>query len=159
MKKRSRILAGLLAATMVMTSLAGCGGSKKDAKDSNEQVINFATGSIIVGMNPMKAASAPDNANYSRTQEPIVRYTAISDTEAEYRPGAAESWDVSEDGKTYTFHFRKGMTWSDGEPFTAKDFDYTLKKMADPETGAQNAWLYEGLIKTGASVFTAKTAL
>ena len=147
MKKRSRILAGLLAATMVMISLAGCGGSKKDAKDSNEQVINFATGSIIVGMNPMKAASAPDNANYSRTQEPIVRYTAISDTEAEYRPGAAESWDVSEDGKTYTFHFREGMEWDDGEPFTAKDFEYTLKLMVDPKTGAENAWLYEGLIK------------
>ena len=147
MKKRSRILASLMALTLAVTSLAGCGGSKKDADQANRQVLRFATNSIIVGMNPMKSSSIPDSSNYAKTQEPVVRHTAISDTEAEYRPGAAESWDVSEDGKTYTFHFRKGMTWSDGEPFTAKDFDYTLKKMADPETGAQNAWLYEGLIK------------
>ena len=40
-----------------------------------------------------------------------------------FKPGMAESWDVSEDGKTYTFHLRKDGKWSDGDPVTAKDFE------------------------------------
>ena len=40
-------------------------------------------------------------------------------------PGVAESWEMSDDGKTFTFHLRKGMKWSDGHPFTSADFQFT----------------------------------
>ena len=36
-------------------------------------------------------------------------------------PGLAKSWEIAEDGMTYTFHLQEGVTWHDGEPFTAKD--------------------------------------
>lgn len=49
-----------------------------------------------------------------------------------YEPGVAESWDVSEDGLTYTFHLRDNAKWSDGQPVTAKDFEYSWRRMADP---------------------------
>lgn len=55
-------------------------------------------------------------------------------------PGVAESWTVSEDGKTYTFKLRKSM-WSDGTPLTADDFVYSLRRILDPATAAEYASL------------------
>jgi oligopeptide transport system substrate-binding protein len=51
-------------------------------------------------------------------------------------PGAAQSWDVSADGKTYVFHLRPGLAWSDGSALTAEDFVYALRRGLDPKTGA-----------------------
>ncbi|MDO4788041.1 MAG: peptide ABC transporter substrate-binding protein [Johnsonella sp.] len=50
--------------------------------------------------------------------------------------GLAESHEVSEDGLTWTFHLREGLKWSDGSDLTAKDFEYSWKRMADPLTAA-----------------------
>ena len=50
--------------------------------------------------------------------EPLVRWSVDG---SEVVPGIAKSWDISEDAKTYTFHLREGMKWSDGQPFTADD--------------------------------------
>ncbi|MEO6445662.1 MAG: ABC transporter substrate-binding protein [Gemmatimonadaceae bacterium] len=44
-------------------------------------------------------------------------------------PGLAERWEVSDGGRTYTFHLRKGVTWHDGAPFTARDVTYTFSEM------------------------------
>jgi oligopeptide transport system substrate-binding protein len=59
---------------------------------------------------------------------------------AEPVPGVAESWTVSEDGKTYLFKLRKSV-WSDGAPFTANDFVYSMQRILLPETAAEYASL------------------
>ena len=51
-------------------------------------------------------------------------------------PGAAERWDISPDGKIYTFHLRKGLIWSDGSPLTAFDFVYAWERAINPKTGS-----------------------
>jgi len=48
----------------------------------------------------------------------------------------AERWEVSDDGKAITFYLRKGVKWHDGQPFTADDVVYSIKKMTDPERSA-----------------------
>ena len=48
-------------------------------------------------------------------------------------PGCAESWEVSEDGLSWTFHLREGLRWSDGKPMTAEDFRYGVQRMFTPE--------------------------
>ncbi|MGH6945011.1 MAG: peptide ABC transporter substrate-binding protein [Geminicoccaceae bacterium] len=55
-------------------------------------------------------------------------------------PGAAESWTVSDDGTVYTFELRD-HTWSDGEPVTADDFVFALRRILDPATAAEYASL------------------
>ena len=58
-------------------------------------------------------------------------------------PGAAESWEISPDGKTYIFHIRPNAKWSDGSPLTARDFVESWHHTLKPETGSQyNYQLY-----------------
>lgn len=49
-------------------------------------------------------------------------------------PDLAESWDVSNGGKTYTFHIRKGAKFHNGKPVTAQDFKWSMERIADPAT-------------------------
>lgn len=61
--------------------------------------------------------------------------------------GAAETWETSEDGLTWTFHLRKDMKWSDGSPLTANDFVYSWKRVADPNTAAPYGETVLGMVK------------
>lgn len=54
-------------------------------------------------------------------------------------PGVAESWTMSEDGKSYTFKLRANARWSNGDPVKAGDFVYSLKRIVNPATGAKYA--------------------
>lgn len=67
--------------------------------------------------------------------EGLVIYTA----EAKIAPGVAESWSISEDGLTYTFTLRDDAVWSNGDPVTAGDFVYSLRRIMTPATGAKYA--------------------
>lgn len=61
----------------------------------------------------------------------------------EATPGAAESWDISDDGLTWTFHLREHL-WSDGEPVTAHDFVFAFRRILNPATASDYAWyLYQ----------------
>ena len=54
-------------------------------------------------------------------------------------PGAAFRWNISRDGKTYTFYLRRDAYWSNGDPVTAEDFVYGLRRSADPATASKYA--------------------
>ena len=53
-------------------------------------------------------------------------------------PGVAESWDISPDGKSWTFHLRHDTKWSNGDPVTAEDFVYSFRRLVDPKTAASD---------------------
>jgi ABC-type transport system substrate-binding protein len=57
-------------------------------------------------------------------------------------PGAADSWEISDDGLTWTFHLDPNLTWSDGVPVTAYDYEWSFQYMADPEHGYDFAWYW-----------------
>jgi oligopeptide transport system substrate-binding protein len=63
-------------------------------------------------------------------------------------PGAAESWDVSEDGRTYTFHLREGLKWSNGDPLVAQDFVNGILRTLNPETLSEKGYYFYSTIKT-----------
>ncbi len=65
----------------------------------------------------------------------------LRDRNGELVPGMAESWSVSEDGKTYTFKLRDAK-WSDGKPVRAQDFEYSWRRSLDPKVGSGYAFIF-----------------
>jgi oligopeptide transport system substrate-binding protein len=65
------------------------------------------------------------------------------DADGNLVPGVAESYEASEDKKTYTFHLRENAKWSNGDPVTAGDFVYAWRRAVDPETASPYAWFME----------------
>ncbi|MBC9245902.1 peptide ABC transporter substrate-binding protein [Paracoccus sp. 11-3] len=82
----------------------------------------------------------------SRTDSDMIRQLfeglLNEDSTGAMVPGVAETWDVSEDGLTYTFHLRDS-NWSNGEPVTANDFVYAWRRAVNPETASEYAWFME----------------
>lgn len=79
--------------------------------------------------------------------------TDTVDGVAQIVPGLADSWDVSEDGLTYTFHLHEGVTFHNGDPFTADDVVYTVNRMMDPATLAKNTDIYYGVVAGAADFY------
>jgi oligopeptide transport system substrate-binding protein len=61
------------------------------------------------------------------------------DEKARAVPGLAEKWEISPDGKIYTFHLRPNLVWSTGEPITADDVVYSWRRALDPKTASNYA--------------------
>jgi peptide/nickel transport system substrate-binding protein len=82
------------------------------------------------------AAAAIDEVVYANVFEGLTRFGP----DGSVNPGLAESWEISEDGTTYTFTLRSGVTFHDGEPMTAEDVVFTLDRArAEGSTNAQPA--------------------
>jgi oligopeptide transport system substrate-binding protein len=75
--------------------------------------------------------------------DPLVRLDPKSN---EAVPSLAESWDVSSDGETVTYHLRKDGKWTNGDPVTAKDFVYSWKRTLSPELAADYAYQLYGIV-------------
>ncbi|MDF0600321.1 ABC transporter substrate-binding protein [Psychromarinibacter sp. C21-152] len=87
------------------------------------------------------AAAAIDEVVYANVFEGLTRYNA----DGSISPALAETWDVSEDGLTYTFHLRDGVTFHDGTTMDAEDVKFSLDRArAEDSTNAQKA-LFAGI--------------
>ncbi len=93
----------------------------------------------------------------SRISDDLIMGLLTYGQDGEPIPGAAESWTISEDGKTYTFKIRDHM-WSDGTPVTAHDFVYAWQRILNPETGAEYASLLY-VVKAAEDVNAGKVGL
>ena len=110
--------------------LASCGGGTPT--DSDAVVLHRGNSSEPLSLDPHKASGTWEN-NIIGDMFIGLFTEDVSGTPV---PGMAESWDVSEDGLTWTFTLREAV-WSDGEPVTAGDFVYAWRRIASPATGAQ----------------------
>lgn len=75
----------------------------------------------------------------------IVEYLTRTRPDNVTEPYLAKSWDVSSDLKTWTFHLRQGVKWSNGDDFIADDVVYNFERWLDPEVGSSNISLFSGL--------------
>src|SRR5690554_3179792 len=138
---------------LVSVAAAGLLGSAAFAQD---EVVSYPGLDMVPGqvggtMRLALASTPPTFFYYGDLSNDIKLFSQqIFDTLVEFDlenyelvPGLATSWDISEDGLVYTLHLRQGVTWHDGEPFTADDVVFTLNEIvANPETRAGDAAVF-----------------
>lgn len=144
-------VAGVSAAAL---GLAACGGSKSGSTATSGSTAGSTAGgtntagfTVQYGSNPETLDPALNSAiDASNTIITIFEPLLLINENNEVIGGQAESWEASEDGLTWTFTMRDGLKWSDGTDLTAKDFEYSFKRMANPDTAAPYAETCLGMI-------------
>jgi len=124
----------LLRSTVLATSLVLAGGALMTPAFA-EVVYNRGSAAEPETVDPHKTSTVYEAHILRDLFEGLV----MQDAKAGLIPGAAESWTISDDGKTYTFKLRADAVWSDGSPVTAEDFVYSFRRLEDPATGAEYA--------------------
>ncbi|EPN4997696.1 ABC transporter substrate-binding protein, partial [Vibrio parahaemolyticus] len=100
-----------------------------------EQHLVRANDAEAATLDPAKAEGLPEMHVIRDLFEGLV----IQDRDGNIIPGVAESWETK-DNLTFVFHLRKDAKWSNGEPVTADDFVYSLRRAVDPKTASPNVW-------------------
>ena len=153
-------IAAVAMAGCMAASLAACGGSASSAASTEtstaasteaatgEESTGTASGfTVQLGSNPETLDPALNNAiDGANTLITVFEPLLLIDENNEVIPGQAESYTVSEDGLVWTFTMRDGLKWSDGSDLTAKDFEYSFKRLAAPDTAAPYAETVVGMI-------------
>ncbi|HET6371230.1 MAG TPA: peptide ABC transporter substrate-binding protein, partial [Nitrospiria bacterium] len=106
----------------------------------------------------MNLATEPPTLDWSlatdgtsiRVIENLMEGLTEYDARLRPKPAIAKSWEVLDGGSRYLFHLRKGVTWTDGKPVTAADFEYSWKRLLDPKTGAEYAYFLYDLVNAEA---------
>lgn len=153
-----RKVALLLAVIMCLSmAMSGCGndtqsgGAPADSSGSSagtdsagggtsapaaEQVLKISIPGNPTDLNPLTSQDTGSNETINTMYEGLTRLGLNGSIET----GLAESWDISDDGLTYTFKIREAQ-WSDGTPVSAKDFEYSWKKALSPELASPYSYL------------------
>lgn len=144
-----------LASGVVMTSaamLAACSNGKADNKNY-DQSLSWMTTSEIQTLDQNKIVDTTGGEQAANVFEGLNRL----DKNGKVSPGVASSSSVSKDGLTWTFKLRDNAKWSNGDPVTAQDFVYSLRRMMDPKTQSQQQNNYQA-VKNAKEVVTGKKA-
>lgn len=142
MKKRKLLSFLLVFATAVALSAGGSSSKAAEETTAEETEAESEAGSdryLVWRLSAEPKLWDPTN-NSESISDAIVKqlFEGLTVSTADgFKPGMAENWDVSEDGKTYTFHLRKDGKWSDGDPVTAKDFEYSWRRICDPSFASE----------------------
>ena len=129
MKKGMALLLGLALLAALVLPMAVCA--------ETEQIFRYAVTDDPDSFDPGYTLNSFAGPVFYNCFVGLVRYN----TDSELVPGAAASWDVSDDGLVWTFHLNEGMKWSNGMPVTAGDFAYAWKRVITPEFGAAGAYM------------------
>ena len=118
------------------------GFAEPAALSAQEKVLRVRIGSDITGLDPAKLFNIENQVICNHIYNGLVRYEY--EKNGAIVPDLAERWDVSTDGRTYTFHLRKGVKWHKGYgELTADDVKFSYERVLDPKTASR----YQGEFK------------
>jgi oligopeptide transport system substrate-binding protein len=130
---------------------AGCGGDDESSSgattesggsEAATQEITVNWGTEPPSLDPGLATDVTSSNILLNIMDPLVK---LGD-DLEPVGAAAESFETSEDGKTVTYVLRDGLKWTNGDPVTAHDFEYSWKRTVSPELGADYAYQFYGIV-------------
>ena len=136
-KKCDLIFLSILLATCV--TLTGCGSSETNVVAGNKSgTLYWGNGTEPQSLDPQIATGVPEHHIISAVMEGLV----LKDRKTlEPRPGVAKNWDISNDGRVYTFYLRENAKWSNGDAHTADDYVWSWWRALQTTLGNQYAYM------------------
>ena len=145
----SRVSVTLAVTTLAVTGLVACGGGGKSSSSpapsggQNGQASEGGPGTggqspryggtLVVALpgdpSPLNPAITPSGITHPVTGQIFDGLVRLYGADFHPRPDLARSWDISKDGRTYTFHLQQGVRWHDGKPFSSADVKYTYENI------------------------------
>ncbi|MFA4911714.1 MAG: ABC transporter substrate-binding protein, partial [Desulfobacteria bacterium] len=128
----------MLLILFVLLGFWGCSSEPEEVSQRTSKSAPPAYGDILIDSSigdasnliPMLSSDSASHGIAGLIFNGLVKY----DKHLNLVGDLAESWDISEDGLTITFHLRKGVRWHDGAPFTANDVMFGYKTIINPNT-------------------------
>lgn len=115
--------------------------------ETAKKVLRYSTLADVPTLDPQLMNSIPSATIGYHIFDGLMRNHV-----GEIKPGVAERYEMSDDGKVYTFYLREDAIWSDGEPITAYDYQYALRRLVDPATASDYSFLVTTLIKNAGKI-------
>ena len=136
-KKCNLMFLSILLATCV--TLTGCGSSETNVVAGNKSgTLYWGNGTEPQSLDPQIATGVPEHHVISAVMEGLV----LKDRKTlEPRPGVAKTWDISNDGRVYTFYLRENAKWSNGDAHTADDYVWSWWRALQTTLGNQYAYM------------------
>ncbi len=134
-------LCALAGALTLLVAACGPGTGTGTVLPSSQQKLTLALDAASPDIDNMDPAPTADI--YAFQAEQMIFPSLVTwDQNLKTIPWAASSWDVTDGGKTYVFHIRPGLKWSDGTPINANTFAYSMNRALDPCTQAPSAGFF-----------------
>ena len=129
-------------ALALVFALAACGGSGEDEQAAADGVITVNWGTEPPSLDPGLASDTTSSNIITNIMDPLVRLGE----DLEPVPNLAESWELTDGGKTVTFTLRNDGKWTTGDPVTAEDFEWSWKRTMSPDLAADYAYQFFGIV-------------
>lgn len=146
----------LFSLLLLMLILAGCGGSEESSSPaasdkSLDRTLRINVATEPETLDPALMRGTPEGKVARGLFEPLLDL----DEKGEFHPGAAVRWEHNEDFTAWTFHLRPDARWHNGEPVTAQDYVYAVRRVCTPATAAPYAAMVYQFLRNGETFYKA----
>ena len=145
MKKTKKVLAALLSTVMILSLLSACGSPSSSGSSSSSgdgtlsKTFTMTVSENLKTLDPHYQTTLMGKVMTQMYLESLLMY---DETTGEFFPWLCESYEYSEDGLTWTFHMREGITFSNGEVLDANDVVYSFERLLNDKEGSPIASQY-----------------